>query len=93
LFQEKSVVLKSSRARTVQKFVFWMLLALATAQFALAAPNFSPQRRVGYSYWRSMGTCAGSRRAWTHLYFISSVWCGKRLPGVHCPDYVAAGQQ
>jgi hypothetical protein len=49
LFQEKSVVLKSSRARTVQKFVFWMLLALATAQFALAAPNFSPQRRVGYA--------------------------------------------
>ena len=33
----------------MQKFVIWLLLAMATAQAALAAPNFSPQRRVGYT--------------------------------------------
>jgi hypothetical protein len=43
------VVLKSSRARSVQKFAIWLLMALATAQVALAVPNFSPQRRVGYT--------------------------------------------
>jgi hypothetical protein len=43
------VVLRSSRARSVQKFAIFLLLALATAQAALAVANFSPQRRVGYS--------------------------------------------
>src|SRR5580704_6068289 len=47
--QEKSVVLRSSRARSVQKVVTFLLLALATAQTALAVANFSPQRRVGYN--------------------------------------------
>src|SRR5271165_5978996 len=48
-FQEKCVVLRSSRARSMQQFAIWLLLAMATAQAALAAPNFSLQRRVGYT--------------------------------------------
>ena len=43
------MVVRSSRARTVPKFAVCLFLALATAQAALAAPNFSPQRRVGYT--------------------------------------------
>ena len=47
------MVLKSGRARNVQRFALWLLLALATAQAAIAAANgtsnFSPQRRVGYT--------------------------------------------
>jgi hypothetical protein len=43
------VVLRSSRARSVQKFAIWLFLALATTQAGLAASNFSPQRRVGYT--------------------------------------------
>ncbi len=43
------MVFRSSRARSVQKFAIWLFLALATAQAALAASNFSPQRRVGYT--------------------------------------------
>ena len=43
------MVLRSSRARSVQGFAIWLLMALATAQAALAAPNFSPQRRMGYT--------------------------------------------
>ena len=47
------MVLKSGRARNVQRFTLWLLLALATAQAAIAAANgtsnFSPQRRVGYT--------------------------------------------
>jgi hypothetical protein len=42
------VVFRSSRARSVQKFATCLLLALATAQAALAVPNFNPQQRVGY---------------------------------------------
>jgi len=43
------VVLGSSRAGGVQKFAIYLLLALASAQAALAVANFSPQRRVGYT--------------------------------------------
>ena len=43
------MVLRSSRAVGAQKFAVCLLLALATAQSALALPNFSPQRRVGYN--------------------------------------------
>jgi hypothetical protein len=43
------VVCRSSRARSVQKFAMYLLLAMATAQAALAVPGFTPQRRVGYS--------------------------------------------
>ncbi len=43
------MVLKSSRARRVQSFAIWLLVALSMAQAALAVANFSPQRRVGYS--------------------------------------------
>jgi BNR repeat-like domain len=43
------VFLKASRARSVQKLALGLLLALATAQTALAVPNFTPQHRVGYS--------------------------------------------
>jgi hypothetical protein len=43
------VVSNSSRPRSVQKFAIFLLLALATAQSALAVANFSPQRRVGYN--------------------------------------------
>jgi hypothetical protein len=43
------VVLRSSRARSVEKFVLWLVLGLVTAQAALAAANFTPQRRVGYT--------------------------------------------
>jgi hypothetical protein len=39
---------RSSRARSVQRFALWLLLALVTAKAALAVPNFTPQRRVGY---------------------------------------------
>jgi len=39
----------SSRARSVQKFATCLLMALATAQAALAVPNFTPQQRVGYT--------------------------------------------
>jgi hypothetical protein len=43
------VVLGSSRARSVQKFVMCLLLALATVQTALAVSGFTPQQRVGYN--------------------------------------------
>jgi hypothetical protein len=43
------VLLKSSRARSVQKLTVFLLMALAVAQAALAAANFSPQRRLGYN--------------------------------------------
>ncbi|MGA2022633.1 MAG: sialidase family protein [Candidatus Sulfotelmatobacter sp.] len=43
------MVLSSSRARNVQRFAIWLLVALSTAQAALAVPNFTPQRRVGYT--------------------------------------------
>jgi len=43
------VVSGSSRARSVSKFAVCLLWALATAQAALAVPNFTPQQRVGYA--------------------------------------------
>ena len=43
------MVSKSRRPRLVQTFVLCLFLALATAQAALAAPNFTAQRRVGYT--------------------------------------------
>lgn len=43
------MVFGSSRAMSAQRFAICLLLALATSQAALAVPNFSPQRRVGYS--------------------------------------------
>jgi hypothetical protein len=43
------VVSGSSRARSVHKFAIFLLLALASAQAALAVSSFSPQRRVGYT--------------------------------------------
>jgi hypothetical protein len=43
------VVRRSSRAGSVQKFAICLLLAVATAQAALAVPGFTPQSRVGYS--------------------------------------------
>jgi hypothetical protein len=49
LDQEKSVVSKFRGPRPVPTFVLCLFLALATAQAALAVPNFTPQRRVGYS--------------------------------------------
>ena len=39
----------SSRARSVQKLAICLLMALGTAQAALAVPNFTPQQRVGYT--------------------------------------------
>ena len=39
----------SRRARSVHKFAICLLLALASAQAALAVSSFSPQRRVGYT--------------------------------------------
>jgi hypothetical protein len=43
------VVFESRRPRLVPKFALCLFLALATAQAALAVPNFTPQRRVGYN--------------------------------------------
>ena len=43
------MVRRSSRAGSVSKFAVCLLLALATAQAALAVPNFTPQRRIGYN--------------------------------------------
>ncbi|HWY20312.1 MAG TPA: exo-alpha-sialidase [Candidatus Acidoferrum sp.] len=43
------MVRRSSRARSASKFAVCLLLALATAQAALAIPNFTPQQRVGYN--------------------------------------------
>jgi hypothetical protein len=43
------VVSKSRHPRLVQTFALCLFLALATAQAALAASNFTTQRRVGYS--------------------------------------------
>ena len=43
------MVVGSSRARSVQRFALCMLMVLATAQAALAVPNFTPQQRVGYT--------------------------------------------
>ena len=42
------MVLRSSRARGVQKFVTFLMMTLASAQVALAASGFAPPRRVGY---------------------------------------------
>jgi hypothetical protein len=49
--QEKFVVSQPSRATAVKNLacIFGLFLTLALAQAALAAPNFSPQRRVGYT--------------------------------------------
>jgi hypothetical protein len=43
------VVFGSSRARSVQKFALLLLMALASAQAAVAVSGFTPQRRVGYN--------------------------------------------
>jgi hypothetical protein len=43
------LVFTSSRARSVPKFAAFLLLALATAQAALAVSNFTSPRRVGYN--------------------------------------------
>jgi hypothetical protein len=43
------VVRRSSRARSVPQFAACLLLALTTAQAALAVPGFTPQQRVGYN--------------------------------------------
>jgi hypothetical protein len=43
------VVSGSSRARSVQRFAISLLMAITTAQAALAVANFAPQQRVGYS--------------------------------------------
>ena len=43
------MVRRSSRVRSVPKFATCLLLALATAQAALAVPGFTPQQRVGYN--------------------------------------------
>jgi BNR repeat-like domain len=43
------VVSGSSRARSVQKLAICLLMALGSAQAALAVPNFTPQQRVGYT--------------------------------------------
>lgn len=43
------MVRRSSRAGSVSKFAVCLLLALATAQAALAVLNFTPQRRIGYN--------------------------------------------
>ena len=40
---------RSSRFRSVSKFALWLLVTLSTVQAALAVPNFSPQRRIGYT--------------------------------------------
>jgi hypothetical protein len=42
------VGLRSMRARFVQQFALFLVVGLATVQGALAASNFSPQRRLGY---------------------------------------------
>ncbi len=42
------VGLKTSRATSVLRLAVFLLLALTTAQAALAAATFTPQRRVGY---------------------------------------------
>ena len=39
----------SSRARSVSRFAICLFMAVATAQAALAVPNFAPQQRVGYT--------------------------------------------
>jgi hypothetical protein len=43
------VVSQSRHPRLVQTFALCLFLALATAQAALAVPNFTTQRRAGYS--------------------------------------------
>jgi hypothetical protein len=43
------VVSGSSRARSVPKFALCLLMAFGIAPAALAAPNFTPQQRVGYA--------------------------------------------
>jgi len=42
------VGLRSKRARFAQQFTLFLVVGLATVQGALAASNFSPQRRLGY---------------------------------------------
>jgi hypothetical protein len=42
------VILRSRRARFAQQFALFLVVGLATVQGALAASNFSPQRRLGY---------------------------------------------
>jgi len=49
LNQEKFVVLQSSRPKALPKFAMCLLFVLACVHAALAVPNFSPQRRVGFS--------------------------------------------
>jgi hypothetical protein len=53
VFQEKSVVLSSRRARIVSRVALCLFAALTLAQNALAATNvtgnFSPQTRMGYT--------------------------------------------
>ena len=43
------MVSKSRRPRLVQTFALCLFLVLTTVQAALAAPNFTAQRRVGYT--------------------------------------------
>jgi len=48
LSQEKSVVLETSRVRSVQSLALCLVLTFA-AKAALATPGFTPQHRVGYT--------------------------------------------
>ncbi len=60
---------RPSRARSVQKLAAFLLLALALAQAALAVPNFSPQRRLGYNtgdQWEPAITADGHG----HIYIL-----------------------
>lgn len=42
------MLIEASGARSVQKFAFFLFLALSSAQSALAVSGFTPPRRVGY---------------------------------------------
>ena len=88
------MVFRVSRARSVQKLLSSPLRwgALAGAPVALAASGFAAAHRVGYSA-ASMGARAGYRRTRSHLHFVSSVWPGGAMSGMHGACDGAAGQQ
>ncbi|MGA8272874.1 MAG: hypothetical protein WB919_15035 [Candidatus Sulfotelmatobacter sp.] len=61
--------LRSSRARGASKFALWLFVAVAPLQIALAATNFSPQLRIGYTtgdQWEPALTADGHG----HIYIL-----------------------
>ncbi len=86
------MVSQSRHPRLVQTFALCLFLALATAQAALAVPNFTTQRRLA-----TVTAINGSQRSQpmgtaTSIFF-SSIWPGDWMCGLHRSERRSLNQQ